>query len=58
MSFRVLMSLIGSNYSNLGIDRYYYKETWTHPYLAFPNYSTIKTSDYNEFQGGFFFFIH
>lgn len=37
----------------VGIDRYYYKEIWTHPYLAFPNYSTIKTSDYSEFQGGF-----
>ena len=37
----------------VGVDRYYYKEIWTHPYLAFPNYSTIKTSDYSEFQGGF-----
>jgi len=37
----------------VGIDRYYFKEIWTHPYLAFPNYSNIKNSDYSEWQGGF-----
>ena len=37
----------------VGIDRFYYKELWTHPYLAYPNYSTIKSSDYSQYQGGF-----
>lgn len=37
----------------VGVDRYYYKEIWTHPYLAYPNYSNIKNDDYNEYQGGF-----
>lgn len=37
----------------VGVDRYYYKEIWTHPYLSYPNYSTIKSSDYSQYQGGF-----
>lgn len=37
----------------VGLDRYYYKEIWEHPFLAFPNYSNIKNSDYSEVQGGF-----
>lgn len=37
----------------VGIDRNYGGELWTHPYLSFPFYSTIKNNTYNEFQGGF-----
>lgn len=37
----------------VGVDRYYSGELWTHPYLSFPFYSTIKDSSYNEYQGGF-----
>ena len=37
----------------VGIDRYYNGNLWTHPYLAFPNYSTIKDSSYSTYQGGF-----
>lgn len=37
----------------VGVDRYYGGELWTHPYLSFPFYSTIKDSLYNQYQGGF-----
>lgn len=37
----------------VGVDRYYSGELWTHPYLSFPFYSTIKDSSYDEYQGGF-----
>ena len=37
----------------VGLDRYYNQELWTHPYLAYPNYETIKDSSYSQYQGGF-----
>lgn len=37
----------------VGVDRYYGGELWTHPYLAYPYYSTIKDGSYNQYQGGF-----
>ena len=37
----------------VGVDRYYGGELWTHPYLSYPFYSTIKYSSYNQYQGGF-----
>lgn len=37
----------------VGLDRYYSGNLWTHPYLAFPDYATIKASSYTEYQGGF-----
>ena len=37
----------------VGIDRYYGGELWDRPYLSFPLYSTISTSSYNQYQGGF-----
>lgn len=37
----------------VGIDRYYSGELWTHPYLAYPLYSTIQNGTYSEWQGGF-----
>ena len=38
----------------VGIDRYYNSsELWTKKYFSMPLYSAIKTSTYNQFQGGF-----
>lgn len=37
----------------VGIDRYYYGNLWTHPYLSFPDYTTIKNDSFSEYQGGF-----
>lgn len=38
----------------LGIDRYYDGvELWSHKWLSFPLYSTIKNNSYSDFQGGF-----
>lgn len=37
----------------VGVDRYYYKELWSRPYLSFVNYTNIKNDEYNQYQGGF-----
>ena len=37
----------------VGIDRYYNGNLWPHPYLAFPNYQTIRDESYSSVQGGF-----
>lgn len=37
----------------VGIDRNYAGELWDHKYLSLPLYSSVRTSTYDEFQGGF-----
>ena len=37
----------------VGVDRYYNGNLWTHSYLSFPNYQTIKDDSYSDYQGGF-----
>lgn len=36
----------------VGVDRYYYKDMWNHPYLAYVNYSNIRNNTYGQYQGG------
>ena len=38
----------------VGVDRYYDGiELWKKKYFSLPNYTSIRNSDYNQFQGGF-----
>lgn len=49
-SFGAQLDIVGKW---VGIDRFYGGELWDRAYLSFPLYSTIKTSSYSDYQGGF-----